>query len=254
MPGRARTVPAAPTIQRTAKFVKGDRRPDVNPAQQISENKIPDADLYFGKTDFFLNQSLAVGDALSKNFKGPLITSTPRADRGVDCKFSSVPDNEGSYKMHLLTPLQDGKWTHVTEKKNVLGRFPTMTDCKKKPNEDVNFIVKAKADQPAQTETHEGKHADDYEDIFNKVVVPWDQGVTKAMKSGAQMAGKDAPACEQQLYTLARQQQPDKILENFATTFNKRSNDFHGTAAGRKPNISIVRVGDDCNAATVKID
>ena len=39
-------------IQRSTKFIKPSAREVINPAEQIGENKVADADLYLGKTDF----------------------------------------------------------------------------------------------------------------------------------------------------------------------------------------------------------
>ena len=78
--------------------------------------------------------------------------------------------------------LKQGSWTHVTEKKNVGGRFPKLKKCKEGFG-DVTFVVRGDSsdnDLRDRVKVHENKHATDDEDVFNDVLGTWDKKVTKA--------------------------------------------------------------------------
>src|SRR5262249_29795900 len=112
------------------------------------QNKIPEPDLFLGQTNFLLNgQSFTNAsdrtmiDALHKPQIGQTSTTIPSGPEqkpipAVECWFNSEPDNQGSYEMKLL---KQGRWTHVTEKKNVGGRFPSLKKCKEGFG-DVTFV------------------------------------------------------------------------------------------------------------------
>ena len=240
-----------PSLQRTAKFVQGTSSEDVNPAEQIAENKIPDGELFLGQTNFVLNKITFLGGTKARNaLHAPDIGSAKRTDRGMDCWFSSVPDNVGSYDMKVL---KKGSWTHVTDKKNVAGRFPTLKACKNGFG-DVTFVVRANNDLRKKVETHEKHHADDYEAIFNNVLVPWDVKVTDAHKNGKKMAAIDGSVCEKRLYlaSVGKNQTPDDIVSSITNDINTRADAFHNSPAGNKPNVSIVDVDSDCNVVKAK--
>jgi hypothetical protein len=98
---------APPCIQRKAKFVKSTPGEEVNPAEQIAANKIPEAELYLGQTNFLLNGVSFTGasnktmmDALSKPQIGHASTAIPvgaegKTIQGVECWFDSEPRQPG---------------------------------------------------------------------------------------------------------------------------------------------------------------
>jgi len=114
-------------------------------------------------------------DALHKPQIGQTSTTIPsgleqKPTPALECWFNSEPDNQGSYEMKLL---KLASWTHVTEKKNVGGRFPNLKKCKE-GFVDVTFVVKGDPndnDLRDRVKVHENTHATDDEDVFNDVLV-----------------------------------------------------------------------------------
>jgi hypothetical protein len=243
-----------PCLQRTAKFVAGSVTESINPAEQIAENTIPDRELFLGDTKFTLNGTTFLDATTGRQaLHRPDVTSAKRADRGVDCLFTSVPDNVGSYDMRLLK--RGSTWTHVTEKKNVGGRLPSLRSCKEGFG-DVTFVVRGGRDLGTKVETHEKRHAADYEAIFNSVLVPWDTKVTEAHKKSTKMAGPDDATCESRLYLAAvgPKQTPGDLAATITNEINSRASAFHSSAAGRKPNVSVIDVDTDCTVVKAKVE
>ena len=173
---------ASPCIQRKLTFDKTNPDEDVNPAQQIAENKIQEPELYLGQTNFLLNGKTFTNasdqtmiDALHKPQIGQTSTTIPsgleqKPTPALECWFNFEPNNQGSYEMKLL---KLASWTHVTEKKNVGGRFPNLKKCKE-GFVDVTFVVKGDPndnDLRDRVKVHENTHATDDEDVFNDVLV-----------------------------------------------------------------------------------
>jgi hypothetical protein len=253
---------APPCIQRKAQFVKSAPIEEVNPAEQIAENKIPEAKLYLGKTDFLLNgvsfteaSSQTMINALNKPQIGHAGKTIPvgnqgKTVQGVECWFASEPVNQGGYQMKLL---KQGSWTHVTEKKNVGGRFPSLKKCKDGFGA-VNFIVRGEpkdGDLRDRVKAHEKHHADDDEALFNDLLGTWDKKVTKAYNDKSKTIGSNLTTCEKALY-LGNGKDPSEPLTNLAQGIVKKAGDFHGTKEGAKPNTQPEDVDSDCTVVKVR--
>jgi len=253
---------ASSCIQRKLKFDKTTPSEDVNPAQQIAENKIPEPDLFLGQTNFLLNgQSFTNAsdrtmiDALHKPQIGQTSTTIPSGPEqkptpAVECWFNSEPDNQGSYEMKLL---KQGRWTHVTEKKNVGGRFPSLKKCKEGFG-DVTFVVRGDPndnDLRDRVKVHENKHATDDEDVFNDVLDTWDKKVTKAYNDKVKTKAPNLTTCERILYS-SHGKSPDDVVPDMAKNIKKKADDFHNTKEGAKPNTHIDKVESDCTVVRVR--
>ena len=253
---------ASPCIQRKLKFDKTTPSEDVNPAQQIAENKIPEPELYLGQTNFLLNgksftnaSDQTMIDALHKPQIGQTSTTIPsgreqKPTPAVECWFASEPDNQGSYEMKLL---KQGSWTHVTEKKNVGGRFPSLKKCKEGFG-DVTFVVKGDPndnDLRDRVKVHENKHATDDEDVFNDVLGTWDKKVTKAYNDKVKTKAPNLTTCKRILY-LSHGKSPDDVVPDMAKKIKKKADDFHNTKEGAKPNTQIDKVESDCTVVRVR--
>ena len=253
---------ASPCIQRKLKFDKTTPSEDVNPAQQIAENKIPEPELYLGRTNFLLNgqsftnaSNQTMIDAVHKPQIGQTSTTIPSGPEqkptpAVECWFDSEPDNQGSYEMKLL---KQGSWTHVTEKKNVGGRFPSLKKCKEGFG-DVTFVVKGDPndnDLRDRVKVHENKHATDDEDVFNDVLGTWDKKVTKAYNDKVKTKAPNLTICERILYS-SHGKSPDDVVPDMARKIKKKADDFHSTKEGAKPNTQIDKVESDCTVVRVR--
>src|SRR5262245_20621935 len=223
---------ASSCIQRKLKFDKTTPSEDVNPAQQIAENKIPEPGLFLGQTNFLLNgksftnaSDQTMIDALRKPQIGQTSTTIPSGPEqkptpAVECWFNSEPDNQGSYEMNLL---KQGSWTHVTEKKNVGGRFPSLKKCKEGFG-DATFVVKGDPndnDLRDRVKVHENKHSTDDEDVFNDVLGTWDNKVTKAYNDKVKTKAPNLTTCERILY-LRHGKSPDDVVPDMAKKLKKR--------------------------------
>jgi hypothetical protein len=262
--GHARLSRLSPSLQRTAKFVPGTVSEDVNPAEQIAENKIPERNLFLGQTNFLLNGTSFTGitpDARLKALHTPKIASASSTAstgsgsdtvKAVECWFDSAADNKGSYEMKLL---KKDRWTHITSKKNVAGRFPTLKACKKGSG-DVTFVVKGEPkdeDLRMKVQAHEKHHADDDEAIFNNVLVPWDAAVTKAHKDKSKVTAGDISICEKVLYSsLGREQKPNDIVSKIAQNITTQADTFHNSGEGGKPPTKVEEFDSDCNLVKVR--
>jgi hypothetical protein len=257
--------PTRPSLQRSAKWVP--RTPDevVNPAEDIAANVIPESELYLGKTNFLLNGVSFTG-ASDKEMRDALHTPTVASAKrttatssgtgtakGVDCWFDSVPANEGSYEMKLL---RTSRWTHITEKKTLAGRYPTLKACKEGSG-DVTFVLKGEPkddDLRNSVKAHEKHHADDDKAVFDSVLVPWDKAVTKAHKDQTKGLGADVGSCEKVLYLTAigHDQLPTNIVSNLSTAMNTSGVSFHNTGAGSKPTTKIEKVESGCDVVRAR--
>lgn len=166
--------------------------------------------------------------------------------KAVECWFDSVPNNVGRNEIKLLTK---SRWTHVTDKKNVAGRFPFLDVCKKGAGK-VTFVVKGEPkddDLRKKVQAHEKHHADDNEAIFNSVLVPWDQAIKTAKDNKSKATAATSSVCERVLYAqLGRDQRPNNIVSNIATNIAARGDAFHNSAAGKRPTTSIEDKDSDC--------
>lgn len=265
-------------LQRKATFVKTTPDPVINPAEQIAENKIPDAELYFGRTNFLLNGTSftkATDAAMNQALKKPNIAynnttmtvgtnqgsgsgsgsgsgAQPKTIPAVECWFDSVPDNEGSNEVKVLT---SGSWSHVTEKKNVFGRFPTLKACNKGAG-DVTFVVKG--DPNAKTvgdkvKAHEKQHADDNEALFKDLVIPWDTAITTAFKSKTKAKVPTKNICDKAVYLLSgKDYSPADLVANLSKQIDKKGKDFHGEPAGARPTTKPEQPDSDCNVVKAR--
>ena len=253
---------ASSCIQSKLTFDRTTPSEDVNPAQQIAENKIPEPDLFLGQTNFLLNgksftnaSDQTMIDALHKPQIGQTSTTIPsgleqKPTPAVECWFNSEPDNQGSYEMKLL---KQGSWTHVTEKKNVGGRFPSLKKCKEGFG-DVTFVVRGDPndnDLRDRVKVHENKHATDDEDVFNDVLDTWDKKVTKAYNDKVKTKAPNLTTCERILYS-SHGMSPDDVVPDMAKNIKKKADDFHNTKEGAKPNTHIDKVESDCTVVRVR--
>lgn len=131
-----------PRLQRTAKFVDGTVSEELNLAERVLNDE------FSGNTDFLLNGSTFTDlEEGLKAFNSPSISSSPRATKGVDCWFDSVPDNEVSFAMKVLKP---GPWSF--EEKSALPG-----ECQAAGAANARLIVKGMRtdeEQRTRTRTH----------------------------------------------------------------------------------------------------
>ncbi len=264
-------------IQRSAKFVKGIPDPVINPAEQISENKIPDAELYFGRTNFLLNgksftsatdaemnaalkkpgiaygnTTITVGDTSQGSGSGSGSGAKPKTIPGFECWFDSVRDNEGTNEVKVLKP---GSWTHVTEKKNVAGRFSSLKACKKGAG-DVTFVLRGDPDADTvrdKVKAHENKHAEDNEAIFNNLVVAWDKDITTTFNNKSKAKAPTKKICEHAVYTSGgKNNNPEDLITNLSQQINAAGLDFHSKPAGARPKTKPEKPDSDCNVVKAR--
>ena len=253
-----------PGLQRKAKFVKTTPKEDINPAADIGENKIPEAELFLGQTNFLLN-GISFTGASDQTMRGALKTPTiahasttinagSKSVKGEECWFDSVPDNEGSYEMKVL---KSGSWTKVTEKKNVGGRFPTVKPCQKGTG-DVTFVVKGEPKDDNlrnKVKAHEKQHATDDETVFNDLLGAWDKAITKAHKKNYKAKGPNLKICEKAVYVFdGKNHSPDDLVANLAQGIVARATEFHGTEKGKHRDSKVESFDSDCNVVTVRTE
>jgi len=266
-------------LQRSAKFVKGTTSEEINPAQQVAENKIPTADLFFGQTNFLLNgQSFtsASDDAIKKAIKKPAIAhkdiqmpvghNQPGSGSGsgsgsgaqqktvpfIECWIDSEPQNIGSYEMKLL---KKGNFSFVTDKKNVGGRFPSLRACKEGFGK-VTFVLAGDADAlRAKVQAHEKHHAADDEAVFNDVLGAWDKYVTETHKNKLTAKAPNLSLCEGGLFRFGNtNNNPDEVVINLARQVRAKGDSFHATPAGAKPNVKPEQPDSSCNQVNARAE
>jgi hypothetical protein len=262
-------------IQRTAKFVKGTPSPEINPAQQIAENKIPTAELYFGQTNFLLNGKNftdAGDDEIKKSLNRPAIghkdIQMPVGGAGsgsgsgsgapqktvpfVECWLDSVPDNVGSYEMKLLTK---GSFSFVTDKTNVGKRFPSLKPCKDGFGK-VTFVLKGDSDAlRKRVQAHEKHHAEDDEAVFNDVLGGWDKYITDTHKQKLPSKAPNQSLCERGLFRFGdRNNNPDDMVINLARQIEAKGVAFHRRPEGARPNVKPEQPDSSCNQVNARAE
>lgn len=237
-----------PSLQRTTKFVEGTVSEEFNLAERVLN------DQFAGNTDFLLNGSTFTDlEEGLKAFSSPSIDSSPRATKGVDCWFDSVPNNEVSFAMQIL---KSGPWSFETTKAKIADRF-SLGDCQAAGGGKATLVVEGKPTDEAQrkrTRTHEDHHVDDYKSILNDIIVPWDKRMTETHSKQFKMAGTDKDDCVRKLYVASAgaKRTPDDIVTTIITSRNDKAKAFHATEAGRNVKISNPKTDKDCNTVTTE--
>lgn len=241
--------PAPVSIQRTAKWQYGTVSQELNLAERFTTA----TNQHAGQTLFMLNGTAfapGINIATARSaLNRPTIKSTPRADRGVDCSFDTLPHNEGTYDTKTI---DNGKWQFQTTKKRLAELFPKLKACKKAGGGDSILTIQDNPDVTKNTRLHEEQHAIDDKATFETLVAPWDNRLTQAKQNNQTMAGVDAPDCETKLYSLATRQQPAALIQSIIDDIGARATTFHRSAAGQNVTIYDVVEGTDCNAVRAK--
>lgn len=244
------TDPSAPRsspLRRTVSFANGSVSETLNLADRVLNN------MSAGETDFVLNGATFtnLNDGLQA-LHVPRIKSSPRG-RKVRCSFASVPDNEVSFAMRILSP---DPWSSTTTK-GVIGNLLPGLNAACHGSDAATFTVQGmptNQDQRARTRTHEDHHVDDYKSILQDLIEPWDKAVAAAYKRRKTATGSDKDQCTGELYDQAvgQNQRPDDVVTAVIHAINDKARLFHASAAGRNVRISNVNTDAGCNRVTAE--
>ena len=237
----------ASSLQRTASFVNGSISETLNLADRVLHS--PSA----GETDLVLNGSTftTVNDGV-KALHVPRLGSSARGRR-TRCWFASVPDNEVSFAMRILSP---DPWSAATTKATMGNLFPGLSAaCSGGDAATLTVNGRPKnQDQRDRTRAHEQHHADDYKLILNDIIAPWDKAVTEARSKRKAVVDADKDQCSAKLYgeAVGENQRPEDIVTAVINSINEKARLFHASAAGR--NVRLANPGTDrnCNAITAE--
>lgn len=235
------------SLQRTASFVNGSVHENLNLADRVLSR------LSAGVTDFLLNGSTFTNlpDGLNA-LRQPRIRSSKRGRR-VTCSFASVPKNEVSFSMRLLSP---DPWTSVTTKAAIDAVLPGLSAACSGRDAAI-FTVRGmptNQDQRDRTRVHEEHHADDYRAILNDIVEPWDKAVTEAHSKRKTEIAADADQCTAALYdnAVGSNQKPADVVRAIIHAINEKARQFHASAAGRDVRVSNPRADGNCDTVTAE--
>ena len=234
----------APSLQRTASFVNGSISETLNLANRVLRSQSA------GETDFVLNGSTftTVNDGV-KALHVPRLGSSARGRR-TRCWFASVPDNEVSFAMRILSP---DPWSAATTKAAMGNLLPGLSAACSGADA-ATFTVNGSPknqDQRDRTRAHEQRHADDYQVILNDIIAPWDKAVTEARAKRKAVVDADKDQCSAKLYgdAVGQNQRPEDIVTAVINNINDKARLFHASAAGR--NVRLANPGTDRNCNTV---
>ena len=234
----------APSLQRTASFVNGSISETLNLANRVLRSQSA------GETDFVLNGSTftTVNDGV-KALHVPRLGSSARGRR-TRCWFASVPDNEVSFAMRILSP---DPWSAATTKAAMGNLLPGLSAACSGADA-ATFTVNGSPknqDQRDRTRAHEQRHADDYQVILNDIIAPWDKAVTEARAKRKAVVDADKDQCSAKLYgdAVGQNQRPVDIVTAVINNINDKARLFHASAAGR--NVRLANPGTDRNCNTV---
>jgi hypothetical protein len=172
---------------------------------------------------------------------------------GFECWIDSVNDNEGTNEIKVLQP---GTWKFVTEKMNVYKRFPSLKACNKGAG-DVTFVLRGDPDADTirdRVKAHEGEHAKDNEKLFGDLVGGWDKEITTAQQNTTKAKAPTKNVCDKVIYAqVTKSTSPEDLVKNLSQQINKKGDDFHKTAAGKKPTIKPDKPDSDCNNVKARV-
>jgi hypothetical protein len=235
-------------LQRAATWVDTKPREDLNLADRVVNN------LSAGNTDFVLNGTpfvigIKFADALAA-LHTPHIATSVRQDKRTECYFDSVPDNEGTYDMHVLA---SGEWSLVTTKAKLNALFG-LPNCS--GGGDGKLIIngmQTNEDQRTRTSTHEDQHRKDDKAIFEAVVGAWDTLIAEAKRLRRTEVADTDNECRQNLYDRhVSKQDPTFIVTKLIKDINATSAGFHNSAAGRNVRISNAQDKNNCAEVTAE--
>ena len=240
----------APSLQRTASFVNGSISETLNLADRVLNGQSA------GETDFVLNGSTfttvtTVNDGV-KALHVPRLGSSARGRR-TRCWFASVPDNEVSYAMRILSP---DPWSAATTKAAMGNLLPGLSAACSGADA-ATFTVNGSPknqDQRDRTRAHEQRHADDYQVILNDIIAPWDKAVTEARAKRKAVVDADKDQCSAKLYgdAVGQNQRPEDIVTAVINNINAKARLFHTSAAGRNVRLANPATDRNCNTVTTE--
>ncbi len=240
----------APSLQRTASFVNGSISETLNLADRVLNGQSA------GETDFVLNGSTfttvtTVNDGV-KALHVPRLGSSARGRR-TRCWFASVPDNEVSFAMRILSP---DPWSAATTKAAMGNLLPGLSAACSGAD-TATFTVNGSPknqDQRDRTRAHEQRHADDYQVILNDIIAPWDKAVTEARAKRKAVVDADKDQCSVKLYgdAVGQNQRPEDIVTAVINSINAKARLFHGSAAGRNVRLANPATDRNCNTVTTE--
>jgi Domain of unknown function (DUF4157) len=233
-----------PRLQRAVRFVAGTVSEVFNLAERVVNRQSA------GDTQFLLNGTFP--DTVAKGvgaLRAPTIASVAASKTRVRCRFRAVRDSEVSWAMKVLAP---GPWSYATTKARLRALFTAFQQCTGQDAATLALNGKPQhADQQARTRTHEDQHVADYKDIFDTLLVPWDEQVTEAQKKRLRAEAATEPECEDELYAAhVGNQTPTRLVTAIIDEINQRARTFHASAAGRDVNITNVIPAADCSTIT----
>ena len=240
----------APSLQRTASFVNGSISETLNLADRVLNGQSA------GETDFVLNGSTfttvtTVNDGV-KALHVPRLGSSARGRR-TRCWFASVPDNEVSFAMRILSP---DPWSAATTKAAMGNLLPGLSAACSGADAST-FTVNGSPtnqDQRDRTRAHEQRHADDYQVILNDIIAPWDKAVTEARAKRKAVVDADKDQCSAKLYgdAVGQNQRPEDIVTAVIKNINDKAGLFHTSAAGRNVRLANPATDRNCNTVTME--
>jgi hypothetical protein len=240
----------APRLQRTASFVNGSTSETLNLADRVLNGQSA------GETDFVLNGSTftpvtTVNDGV-KALHVPRLGSSA-SGRQTRCWFASVPDNEVSFAMRILSP---DPWSAATTKAAMGNLLPGLSAACSGADA-ATFTVNGSPknqDQRDRTRVHEQRHADDYQVILNDIIAPWDKAVTEARAKRKAVVDADKDQCSAKLYgdAVGQNQRPEDIVTAVINNINAKARLFHNSAAGRNVRLANPATDRNCNTVTME--
>ncbi len=200
-----------------------------------------------GFTPLTLNGTQILSAAAARSsINWPGIDRQSLATGGAEVWISSIPTNVGSFEMWVPN---SGPWTIVTSRADIGARFglPACTAATGNTTFSVNGQP-SDADLAVQIRIHENRHAADHRRVFNTVLVPWDNAMTRV---GTQkFRGADVAAAKATLFQ-AIGGTPDAIARNLYDSWDAATKAFHSTAAGRPGRLFNRTANTDCSQSSV---
>jgi hypothetical protein len=241
----------ARSIQRTAIWSPGTVAEEFDLAKQYITGVTHAGQTYFLLNNFAFTSSATFAEELAA-LQTPGVKSTPRADgRGVDCKFNPIPTNEGTYDTKLL--VSGAPWSHPTTKARLAALFPALNVCQSAGAGAATFTIKQNDAVAAGNRAHERGHAQDDEDTFKEILVPWDKALTDKEAAGQSMAGTSDADCESKLYNASRIDQPPVMLKKLIDSINAKARTLHGTPTGASLTLFNVQGDPNCTAVDAEV-
>jgi hypothetical protein len=257
----------AGAIQRSVRFLDGDVIRKKNPAEATAKG-----DFSLGFTPPKLNGNLLQEkDAEArKAIQGPTLATEPAT--GLTGKFwggfiahvSTVPSNSVGYEMYLptsppwtasadpsflgnLLPSYFGKCRGSEEEDEEESGQGEVTKGEAKPSR-IKFSVsgpKGEGYLEKQVELHESVHVGLHKEVSDKYLVPWDQKLAQFQKNT--VWGETPEIAMVKLFAKAGGT-PEQIASQLNQSWNKASDDFHNSDAG-KTNPVAGSVNKECTEA-----